>query len=248
MTITSKVAVVTGAGRGIGRAVAARLSKDGFHVVAADLDAQGAHDCAERVRDSGGQAEALALDVTDRTAVRAAFADIHQRLGRIDALVNNAMWIKYAPLVDFDEDAVDAMFGIGVKSSIWTMQAAIPVMKAQGGGAIVNLSSPAAIRSVPGGALYSAVKGAVTSLTLQSAGELGRDGIRVNAVMPGSVPTEGARAVVDDSGFELRKTRTPVGRLGRPEDIAAAIAFIVSPDADFVTGHVLAADGGFSVT
>jgi NAD(P)-dependent dehydrogenase (short-subunit alcohol dehydrogenase family) len=248
MALTSKVAVVTGGGRGIGRAVTARLAKDGFHVVAADLDPHGAHDSAEAVRDAGGQAEALVLDVTDRTAVRAAFADIHQRLGRVDALVNNAMWIKYAPLVDFDEDAVDAMFGIGVKSAIWTMQAAIPVMKAQGGGAIVNLSSPAAVRSVPGGALYSAVKGAVTSLTLQSAGELGGYGIRVNAVMPGSVPTEGARAVVDDSGFELRKARTPVGRLGRPEDIAAAVGFLISPDAGFVTGHVLAADGGFLIT
>lgn len=248
MALTHKVAVVTGAGRGIGRAVAVRLAKDGFHVVAADLDAPGAQETAEAIRETGGQAEALVLDVTDRAAVQDAFDGIHRRLGRVDALVNNAMWITYAPLVDFDEKAVDGMFGIGVKAAIWTMQAAIPLMKAQGSGAIVNLSSPAAVRSVPGGALYAAVKGAVTSLTLQSAGELGGDGIRVNAVMPGSVPTEGARAVVDDSGFELRKARTPVGRLGRPEDIAGAVAFLVSADADFVTGHVLAADGGFLVT
>lgn len=248
MALTHKVAVVTGAGRGIGRAVAARLAKDGFHVVAADLDAHGAQDTAEAIRETGGQAEVLVLDVTDRAAVQDAFDGIHRRLGRVDALVNNAMWITYAPLVDFDEKAVDGMFGIGVKAAIWTMQAAIPLMKAQGSGAIVNLSSPAAVRSVPGGALYAAVKGAVTSLTLQSAGELGADGIRVNAVIPGSVPTEGARAVVDDSGFELRKARTPVGRLGRPEDIAGAVAFLVSADADFVTGHVLAADGGFLVT
>lgn len=248
MALTHKVAVVTGAGRGIGRAVAVRLAKDGFHVVAADLDAPGAQETAEAIRETGGQAEALVLDVTDRAAVQDAFDGLHRRLGRVDALVNNAMWITYAPLVDFDEKAVDGMFGIGVKAAIWTMQAAIPLMKAQGSGAIVNLSSPAAVRSVPGGALYAAVKGAVTSLTLQSAGELGADGIRVNAVMPGSVPTEGARAVVDDSGFELRKARTPVGRLGRPEDIAGAVAFLVSADADFVTGHVLAADGGFLVT
>ncbi|MEU9448983.1 SDR family oxidoreductase [Streptomyces sp. NPDC048277] len=248
MAPTHKVAVVTGAGRGIGRAVAARLAEDGYHVVAADRDADGARESAEAIRGSGGQAEALALDVTDRTAVLNAFAELRQRLGRVDALVNNAMWITYAPLVDFDEDTVDGMFGIGVKAAIWTMQAAVPLMRAQGGGAIVNLSSPAAVRSVPGGALYAAVKGAVTSLTLQSAGELGRDGIRVNAVMPGSVPTDGARAVVDDAGFRLRMSRTPVGRLGRPEDIAAAVAFLLSPDAAFVSGHVLAADGGFLVT
>lgn len=199
-------------------------------------------------RTAGRAAEGARLDVSDRDAVHAAFADIHRRTGRIDAVVNNAMWIRYAPLAEFDEQTIDGMLGVGLKAAIWTMQAAIPIMTAQGAGAIVNISSPAAVRSVPGAALYSAVKGAVTSLTLQSAGELARDGIRVNAVMPGSVPTDGAGAVVDEAGYELRKARTPVGRLGRPEDIANAVAFLVSPDAAFVNGHVLAADGGFLVT
>ncbi|GHE80710.1 oxidoreductase [Amycolatopsis deserti] len=248
MVTPSKVAVVTGAGRGIGRAVASRLAKDGFFVITADRDGSSADESAATVRDSGGQAESLALDVSDRAAVLAAFAGIRQRHGRLDAVVNNAMWIRYAPITGFDEDTVEGMFGVGVKAAIWTMQAAVPIMRAGSGGAIVNLSSPAAVRSVPGGALYSAVKGAVTSLTLQAAGELGGEGIRVNAVLPGAVPTPGARSVVDDAGYELRKARTPVGRLGTPEDIAAAVSFLVSPDAGFVNGHVLAVDGGFLVT
>jgi NAD(P)-dependent dehydrogenase (short-subunit alcohol dehydrogenase family) len=243
-----RTAVVTGAGRGIGHAVAQRLARDGFLVIAADRDGDAAQLCAAAIRAAGGQAEGVHLDVSDRAAVAAAFTDIHRRTGRIDAVVNNAMWIRYAPLVDFDEPTIDGMLGVGLKAAIWTMQAAIPAMTAQGTGAIVNISSPAAVRSVPGAALYAAVKGAVTSLTLQSAGELARDGIRVNAVMPGSVPTDGAGSVVDEAGYELRKARTPVGRLGRPEDIANAVAFLVSPDAAFVNGHVLAADGGFLVT
>lgn len=244
----NKTAVVTGAGRGIGRAVAERLARDGFLVVAADRDGDGAEKCAAFIRETGAQAEGMRLDVSDRDAVHGAFADIGRRTGRIDAVVNNAMWIRYAPLAEFDEQTIDGMLGVGLKAAIWTMQAAIPTMTAQGTGAIVNISSPAAVRSVPGAALYAAVKGAVTSLTLQSAGELACEGIRVNAVMPGSVPTDGAGAVVDEAGYELRKARTPVGRLGRPEDIANAVAFLVSPDAAFVNGHVLAADGGFLVT
>ncbi|WP_181780041.1 SDR family NAD(P)-dependent oxidoreductase [Pseudonocardia pini] len=248
MSNEKAVAVVTGAGRGIGRATAVRLAADGYLVVAADRDKATAEDTAAAVRAAGAAAESLELDVSDRTGVHEAFEGVRRRFGRIDAVVNNAMWIRYVPLVDVDEETVDGMLGVGLKAAIWTMQAAVPAMTAQGSGAIVNLSSPAAVRSVPGGAVYSAVKGGVSSLTLQAAGELGPLGIRVNAVLPGAVPTEGARSVVDPSGYELRKARTPVGRLGTPEDIANAIAFLCSPDAAFVNGHVLAADGGFQVT
>lgn len=248
MSSNPSVAVVTGAGRGIGAAVAGRLARDGYHVVVADRDQTTAESGAAAIREAGGQAHALALDVTDRAAVHSAFDTVRERLGGIDAVVNNAMWISYAPLIDFDEATVDGMFDIGVKAAIWTMQAAIPSMLARGGGAVVNLSSPAAVRSVPGGAIYSAVKGAVTSLTLQAAGELAGRGIRVNAVMPGAIPTDGAKAVVDEAGYRMRMARTPVGRLGRPDDIAGVVSFLLSPDAAFVNGHVLAADGGFLVT
>lgn len=164
--------------------------------------------------------------------------------GRIDAVVNCAMWLRYAPIAEMDEELVDGMLAVGLKSLVWTTQAALPTMRAQSGGAFVHISSPAATKGVPGSGIYSAVKGAVTSLTRQQALELAPDGIRVNAVIPGAVPTPGARRVVDDEGYEARQRMTPLGRLGTPEDIAAGISYLLSEDASFVTGHLLAVDGG----
>jgi NAD(P)-dependent dehydrogenase (short-subunit alcohol dehydrogenase family) len=239
-----RVAVVTGAGQGIGRAAALRLASDGYHVIAADRDAASASQTAAAVTALGYGGISLTLDVTDRSAVLDAFASIAGTAGRIDAVVNCAMWLRYAPITEMDEDLVDGMLAVGLKSLVWTTQAALPAMRAQGGGAFVHMSSPAATKGVPGSALYSAVKGAVTSLTRQQALELAPDGIRVNGVIPGAVPTRGARRVVDDAGYETRRRMTPLGRLGTPEDIAAGISYLLSEDASFVTGHLLAVDGG----
>jgi len=240
--------IVTGAGRGIGAATATRLATAGYHVVVADRDEAGAASRAQTVLAGGGSAQSLVLDVTDRAAVRQAFAYLDERLGRIDAVVNNAMWISYRPLLEFDEEVVDGMLAIGVKATLWTTQAAVPAMRRQGRGAIVNLTSPAAVRGIPGAAVYSAVKGAVSSLTIQTARELAPSGIRVNAVMPGAVPTPGATAVVDEEGYRARLARAPLGRLAEPADIANAVAFLLSDEAGYVTGHVLAVAGGFLTT
>ncbi|MGY1838144.1 MULTISPECIES: SDR family NAD(P)-dependent oxidoreductase [unclassified Modestobacter] len=241
---TRRVALVTGAGRGIGRATAERLAHDGLTVVVADRSEELAREAAEGITVSGGKAQSAVLDVTDRAAVFEAVAEIVESHGRIDVVVNNAMWVLYKPLTEFSEEEIDGLLAVGLKASFWTMQAAVPPMTGQGGGAIVNLSSPAATRGVAGSAVYSAVKGAVASLTRQASQELGPVGIRVNAVVPGAVPTQGARAVVDDAGYEIRRKMSPLGRLGTPEDVAAAIAWLASEDARFVTGHLLAVDGG----
>jgi NAD(P)-dependent dehydrogenase (short-subunit alcohol dehydrogenase family) len=238
------VVVVTGGGQGIGRATALRLAHDGFYVVVCDRDGAKATSAVIELTADGGRGESLMLDVTERAAVQASFADIGERLGRLDGVVNCAMWIRYGPLVEVTEETVDGLLAIGLKALVWTTQAAYPLMRAQGDGCIVNMSSPAATKGVPGSAIYSAVKGAVSSITWQSAIELAPDGIRVNGVVPGAVPTEGARVVVDDAGYELRRRMTPLGRLGTTEDIAAAISFLLSPDAKFITGHLLAVDGG----
>jgi NAD(P)-dependent dehydrogenase (short-subunit alcohol dehydrogenase family) len=240
--LDSRVAVVTGAGRGIGEGIASRLARDGWYVVVVDRDASTAQAVADRL--GGEHAEGRAVDVTDREAVAALFADLDARLGRVDAVVNNAMWVKYAPLSDITEETLDGMFAIAVKAAFWSIQAAIPIMAREGGGAIVNMSSPAATRGVDGSSAYSAVKGAVSSLTWQAARELGPLGIRVNGIIPGAVPTPGARMVVDDEGYEVRRKMNALGRLATPDDIAAGVAFLLSDDGGYVNGHLLAVDGG----
>jgi NAD(P)-dependent dehydrogenase (short-subunit alcohol dehydrogenase family) len=238
------VAIVTGAGQGIGRATALRLAADGFHVIAADRNANTGAATVDEIEARGDSGESLALDVTDRSAVLGALASVAAAAGRIDAVVNCAMWLRYAPIAEMDEELVEGMLAIGLKSLVWTTQAALPAMRAQGSGAFVHMSSPAATKGVPGSGIYSAVKGAVSSLTRQQALELAPEGIRVNGMIPGAVPTPGARSVVDEEGYEIRRRMTPLRRLGTPEDIAAGISYLLSPDAAFVTGHLLAVDGG----
>lgn len=242
MTTSDKaVAVVTGAGRGIGAATAKRLAKDGFHVIAADRDASGVTELGAAHPEF--TIEPAVVDVTDRQAVLSLFAELDERVGRVDAVVNNAMWIDYQPITETSEDTLDGMFAIGLKAAFWTMQGAVPIME-RTGGVIINMSSPAATRGVKGSAAYSAIKGAVSSLTWQASREFGPRGIRVNGVIPGAVPTPGARKVVDDEGYEIRRQMNSLGKLATPEDVAGAISYLASPDASFVTGHLLAVDGG----
>lgn len=239
-----RVAIVTGGGRGIGAAICARLAKDGLYVMVADLDQINAQRIVDSIVESGGSAAAIAVDVTNRDAVHETFEGIANKWGRIDVVVNNAMWIRYDPILEIKEDSIDGMVDVGFKALIWAIQAAFPHMPKDGTGTIINMSSPAAVRGLTGSAVYSAVKGAVSSFTRQASGELGRQGVRVNGIIPGAVPTEGARSVVDEDGYELRRKSNPLGRLGEAEDIAAAVSFLASEDASYVNGHLLAVEGG----
>jgi NAD(P)-dependent dehydrogenase (short-subunit alcohol dehydrogenase family) len=242
VTSEKRVVVVTGAGRGIGAGIATRLAADGWFVVALERDPDTGSALADRL--GAESCEAHVVDVTDREAIFALFADLEARHGRVDGVVNNAMWVHYAPIVEMAEGDLDGMWAIAVKAAFWTIQAAHPIMVRGGGGVIVNMSSPAATRGIPGSSAYSAVKGAISSLTWQAARELGPDGIRVNGIIPGAVDTPGARMVVDDAGYELRAKMNSIGRLATAEDIAGGVSFLLSPSASYVTGHLLAVDGG----
>jgi NAD(P)-dependent dehydrogenase (short-subunit alcohol dehydrogenase family) len=241
-----RVAIVTGGGRGIGEATAAALARDGFAVGILDIDPATAEQSAAALRAAGHAALGVEANVAVKSSFEAAVQRVVAEFGRLDVLVNNAMWVRYRPTIDVDEAEMDRMIGVGLKATLFGAQ--IAARHIGSGGAIVNVASPAADMGLPGAAVYSAVKGGVAALTRSLAVEFGPLGIRVNAVSPGATPTPGAMAINPDPAFaEARRVRVPLGRLAVPADIAEAIAYLASDGARYVTGHILRVDGGISI-
>lgn len=244
--LTDKVALVTGAARGIGREIALRLAREGAAIGVLDLKAERAQDTVQAIVQAGGRALAFAGNVAERQSLVDAVAALESEYGRLDILVNNAIWVRYGPLDSVDQPTLDRMLSTGFSSIIWGMQAAAPAMVRAGGGSIINIASVAGYLAMPGALVYCGVKAGVMGLTRSASAELGPQGIRVNAIAPGSVPTPGVAVNVDEAKMEGRIARTPLRRLGRVQDIAGAAAFLASEDADFVTGEVLSVDGGIT--
>lgn len=231
------IAVVTGAGQGLGRATAQRLAHDGFDVVAVDLDADKAAETAELV---GGQFRQC--DVTDLDAVRA----MAGTLQGCEALVNNAGIWRFHSILDMTEEDAAAVIGVNVMGILWCTQALAPLLRASGKGSIVNLSSGAAYTHSPGLGVYPATKAAVESLTKTMALELGPSGVRANAVGPGLIVSEGTAANYDGERAAQRARGVPLGRVGAPADIADVVSFLCSDDARYVNGQVIYVDGGIT--
>jgi meso-butanediol dehydrogenase / (S,S)-butanediol dehydrogenase / diacetyl reductase len=234
--LSGKSILITGAGRGLGRALAIGAAQAGATVAAFDIDAA----LLNELRASPSITPYV-VDVVDRAAFMAAAA----RIGRIDAVVNNAMLIRYDPIEAVEEAVLDRMVAIGIKGAVWGVQALLRHMDPPSGGVILNLASPTGERGFPTTAVYSMVKAAMGSLTRTLAAELGPRRVRVNALAPGSIPTPGAVAITPQQEYERRATRIPLRRLGREEDATWASLYLLSDAASFVSGEILHVDGGF---
>ena len=251
--LDGRVALITGGASGIGAAAARLFATEGAAVAVLDRDGEAAARFVETL--DGHPALALAADVTDREAVESATAEAVATFGRLDVLYNNAgVPAGFGPVSDLALADWNLSLAVNVTGTLLCTQAALPHLRAAGGGAIVNQSSVAALVGIPGLAAYSAAKGAVVALTRTLAAELAPGGIRVNAICAGTVDTPMARPLLEmrgqgdrERGARLTAERYPIGRIGTPEEIARAALFLASDESSFVTGAVLTADGGMTM-
>ncbi|ALJ21913.1 SDR family NAD(P)-dependent oxidoreductase [Microbacterium sp. No. 7] len=240
-----KVAIVTGAARGIGLAIARRLHDDGARVAIADLDLDAAQRAA---RELGEPARGYEADVTSQEAVDRLVADVVADLGGVDVLVNNAGWDRVTPFLDSDPADWDRIVAINLYGVFHTTRAVLPRFIDQGGGAIVNIASDAGRVGSSGEAVYSATKGGIIAFTKTIAREHARHGIRVNSVCPGPTDTALFASIGGDGLRDALARAVPMKRIGVPEDIAGGVAYLASDDAGYVTGQTLSISGGLTMS
>ena len=244
----SKVAIVTGAGQGIGRGIALVFAREGAKVVIAEIKAHRAERTATEIAAAGGEACALSVDVSREADVRRMVEETVRRYGTVDILVNNAQAMHArTPIAELTSEQVDIFWISGVKGTLWAMQAVYPIMQAKAYGRIINFVSSAGFRGEPGLGDYNATKEGIRALTKTAAREWGRDGITVNCIAPGALSKRGMEFMQrDPDEFERRNAQKAIPRLGDPEtDIAPVAVFLAAEESRFVTGQTMFADGGY---
>lgn len=243
MRLKDKVAIVTGAGHGIGKATALAFAREGARVAAVDINLAGAEATVAEITARDGIGLAIQVDVSQAASVEAMVETVLAWAGRVDVLLNNAGITRDARLVKMTEQQWDSVINVNLKGVWLCTRAVAPHMSAQGGGSIINVSSIVGLYGNFGQSNYAATKGGVIAMTKTWARELGASGVRVNAVTPGFIATE-MIGTIPEKVIQTVQERTPLRRLGKPEEVAAAYVFLASDDSSFITATVIQVDGG----
>lgn len=243
--MTGKVAVVNGASRGIGEAIARGLAACGAQLVLTSRRQESVQDVADAISADGGKAIARACHAGHMDEIDQLFEVVRSEIGRLDILINNAATNPYfGPATELTPEAFDKTVDVNLKGPYFMSSRAVPLMAESGGGSIVNVASIAALMSLPGQAVYAMTKAGLVSVTKSFAKEYGSQGIRVNAILPGVVETKLAAAMVEDPSVQKWLSRLPAGRAGQPEDMVAGVLYLASDQAAYTTGTTLVMDGG----
>jgi NAD(P)-dependent dehydrogenase (short-subunit alcohol dehydrogenase family) len=246
--LEGKVALVTGAGAGIGKAIALRFAREGARVGVSDRDAASSERCAQEIRAQGSSAFSLACEVSDETQVNAFVQRAVEEFGTLDILVNNAAFVRHAPLANTQTKAWKKSLEVTLDGTFYGLRAALSVMLAKGSGVILNITSGAGLGGEPFHNAYGAAKAAIHNLTALACVENAGRGIRVNAICPGPIDTETLRMALEQrpGGLSRFVEQIPAQRLGVAEDVASCAVFLASDEAAYVNGAVLTVDGGIS--
>lgn len=245
MEFLDQVALVTGAGKGIGRAVALSLSSVGAKLGVADINLPLAETVAKEIEEAGGKAIPIQVDVTQAEQVQRMVSDVLDTFERLDILVNNAGVFNAVPFAEMTEDQWDHMLAVHLKGTYLCSRAVVEHMLARGSGCIINMASTSGLSGGTSGAHYAAAKGGIIALTRSLGKELAGRGVRVNAVAPSKIETDMLQGVDTSESRNQLISKIPVGRLGKPEDIAGVVKFLVSESASYIVGEVIVASGGY---